>query len=212
MNGDMLTGWWSRRLYLERVEMEIIPAILTSEVQELDLLLRQIRDSKKFERAQIDFVDGEYAGNETIKPVECDLIGYLPLKFDAHLMVVQKNIGKYIKSLFGFDRIIVQMESVSSPENYDCLALDIHSPIEAIEPYLAKLKLINLMAIEPGFGGQGLDPKILEKISYLRNLRSLKHLSFLICVDGGVEKEHFEILEKMGVDEVAVGAKRVLEW
>ena len=192
--------------------MEIIPAILTNNTSELDSLLRQIKDSKKYARVQIDFVDGEYAGNETIKPVECDLIGYLPLKFDAHLMVVQKNIGKYIKSLFGFDRIIVQMESVSSPENYDCLALDIHSPIEAIEPYLAKLKLINLMAIEPGFGGQGLDPKILEKISYLRNLRSLKHLSFLICVDGGVEKEHFEILEKMGVDEVAVGAKRVLEW
>ena len=214
MNGDMLTGWWSRRLYLERVEMEIIPAILTSEVQELDLLLRQIRDSKKFERAQIDFVDGEYAGNETIKPVECDLIGYLPLKFDAHLMVVEDNILQWSKTAekMGFDRIIAQVESISRPEDFACLALDIHSPVDVIKPYLPKLDLVVLMAIEPGFGGQGLDPKILEKISYLRNLRDLGHLSFLICVDGGVEKEHFEILEKMGVDEVAVGAKRVLEW
>ena len=31
-------------------------------------------------------------------------------------------------------------------------------------------------------------------------------------MDGGVEKEHLQMLEDLGVDEVAVGAKRVLEW
>lgn len=99
------------------------------------------------------------------------------------------------------------MESVSRPEDFDCLALDVHSPVEAIEPYLSRLKLVNLMAIEPGFGGQEMDPGILDKVSFLRSLGDFK-----ICVDGGVEQEHLPALRKLGVDEVAVGARRVLEW
>ena len=63
------------------------------------------------------------------------------------------------------------------------------------------------MAIEPGFGGQELDPRIFERVSYLRNLGS-----FVIAVDGGVEKEHVQKFEDLGVDEVVVGAKRLLSW
>lgn len=193
--------------------MQIIPAILTSDPQELDVLLRRIGDSKKYSRVQIDFVDGEYANNKSVNAEECKMVKDYPgIKFDAHLMVVEKNLQSYLNNLVDFDRIIVQMESISHPENYDCLALDIHSPIEAIKPYLPKLKLVNLMSIEPGFGGQEMDPEVLGKISYLRNLRNLGHLGFQICVDGGVEREHLPALRKLGVDEVAVGARRVLEW
>ncbi len=192
--------------------MQVIPAILTSDPVELDELLRQIRDSKKYSRVQIDFVDGEYAANKTIKPMEVEVISFIPLKFDAHLMVVQKNLDNYTKNLFGFDRIIAQMEAISHPEDFVGLALDIHSPVRAIEPYLARLEVVVVMAIEPGFGGQEFDSMTVEKISYLGNLRDLRNLKFKICVDGGVEQEHLPILEKLGVDEVAVGAKRVLEW
>ena len=195
--------------------MQIIPAILTSEVQELDLLLRQIRDSKKFERVQIDFVDGEYAANKSVRVEECKSIReYRDLKFDAHLMVTENNIVEWSKMAqkFGFDRIIAQVESISRPEDFACLALDIHSPVDVIKSYLPKLDLVVLMAIEPGLGGQEFDPKIAEKISYLSNLRNLGHLSFQIAIDGGVEKNHLQMLEDLGVNEVVVGARRVLEW
>lgn len=185
-----------------------MPAILTSDPQELDVLLRQIRDSKKFERVQIDFVDGEYANNKSVRVEECKSISSYPgIKFDAHLMVVEKNLQEYLKDLAKFDRIIVQMESIARPEDFDCLALGIHSPIESIKLYLPKLKLVNLMSIEPGFGGQEFDPGVFKKVSYLRNLGNFK-----IAVDGGVEREHLEKLAGLGVDEVVVGARRVLEW
>lgn len=190
--------------------MEIIPAILTSYPQELDALLRQIRDSKRYSRVQIDFVDGEYADNKSVR-VEDLPAGRQGLEYDAHLMVVEKNLAEYVNGLRGFDRVIVQMESVSHPENFDCLSLDVHSPIEAIEPYLPKLKLVNLMAIEPGFGGQEFSDEVIKKIVYLANKR-LRRYKYRLCVDGGVEQEHLPVLEKLGVDEVAVGAKRVLEW
>ncbi len=194
--------------------MEIIPAILTSEVQELDDLLRKIRDSKKFERVQIDFVDGEYTANKTFKPMEVDIISYLPLKFDAHLMVTENNITEWslMAEKFGFDRIIAQMESISRPEDFSGLALDVHSPVEAIKKYLKNLEIVVVMSVEPGLGGQEFVDEATKHVSYLSNLRDLGNLKFKICVDGGIEKEHLNVLEKLEVDEVAVGAKRVLEW
>ncbi|MEK7090919.1 MAG: hypothetical protein AAB887_00245 [Patescibacteria group bacterium] len=193
--------------------MQIIPAILTSEVQELDSLLRKIRDSQKFERVQIDFVDGEYAKNLTIKPTEIDMVPYLPLKFDAHLMVRGDNALFWGKNAIqmGFERVIMQIESGES-DDYKCVGIDLDTPVETVQKRLKDLELVLLMSVKAGFGNQKFDEVVYGKISYLSNLRSLGNLKFKICVDGGVEQEHLPILEKMGVDEVAVGAKRVLEW
>ncbi len=188
--------------------MDIIPAILTNDPVEMDGWSRKVRDSKKFGRVQIDFIDGKFANNLTIKPSDCDLIPYLPLKFDAHLMVVEDNILNYSKTAekMGFSRIIAQMESILHPEEFTALALDIHSPIEAIKPYLEKVRYVIVMSVEPGFGGQEFMDKAIE------HARELKKLGVRVCVDGGIKKEHLRILEEVGVDEVAVGVNRVLSW
>lgn len=189
--------------------MKIIPAILTNDPEEFTNLLARV--AHKCDRVQVDFVDGEYASSESIKVERCKSIkDYSEIKFDAHLMVTQTNLETYLSELSGFDRIIVQMESISRPEDFDCLALDIHSPIEAIKPYLPNLKLVNLMSIEPGTGGQELEPRIFEQVSYLSNLRYLG--DFRVAVDGGIEQKHLEKLESLGVDEVVVGAARMLSW
>jgi len=194
--------------------MEIIPAILTNDVQELDNLLRRIRDSQKFTRVQIDFIDGEYAANETFKPMEADLIPYSPLKFDAHLMVTENNIVEWSKMAekFGFDRVIAQMESISRPQDFSCLAIDFHSPVTVVRPYLPKLNLVLVMSVEPGFGGQEFVEAAKQDVQELVRLRREKKYNYRICVDGGIEKQHLPELERLGVDEVAVGTKRVLEW
>ena len=186
--------------------MQIIPAILTNNIEEFNNLVMQV--SSKYSRVQVDFIDGEYTNNKSLRVEELESIrNYLKIKFDAHLMVVEKNLQEYLKNLDQFNRIIVQMEGVARPEAYECLALDIHSPIEAVKPYLSNLKYLNLMAIEPGFGGQKLDLGIFERVSYLRKLGN-----FMIAVDGGVEKEHLQKLEELGVDEAVVGARRLLSW
>ena len=66
--------------------------------------------------------------------------------------------------------------------------------------------------LEPGFGGQPFNPEVIDKIKQLNSLRIQSKFKYRICVDGGVEKEHLNELEKAGADEVAVGVKRVLEW
>jgi ribulose-phosphate 3-epimerase len=194
--------------------MKIVPAILTSDVFELDELLRKVRDSKRFERVQIDFIDGEYAANKTIKPSECDLIPYLPLKFDAQLMVTENNVWEWAKyaKVMGFERIIPQVESISEPKKFKALAMDFHSPVKVVEPYLNKLDYVLVMSVEPGFGGQDFVNAALEDVKELNLLKKEKHYKFKIGIDGGIEKIHLEYLESHGVDEVCVGAKRCLEW
>lgn len=188
--------------------MQIVPAILTNDPLEMDMWLRKVRDAKRFERVQIDFIDGEFANNKTFKPMEVDVIPYGPLKFDAHLMVTENNITEWsmMAKKFGFERIIAQMESIAHPEEFAALALDVHSPVAALKPYLPKLEYVVVMAVEPGFGGQEFVDKALDHV------REIKKYSVRVCVDGGVEREHLKILESFGVDEVAVGVKRVLEW
>ena len=157
---------------------------------------------------QIDFIDGEFAANRTIKPTECDLIPYLPLRFDAHLMVTENNVLEWSKAAekMGFERVIPQLENISRPEEFSALALDLETSVEKIEPYLGNLDLVLVMSVKAGFGGQEFDEVVYEKI------RALKKRGVRICVDGGVDQEHLPILENLGVDEVAVGAKRVLSW
>lgn len=209
----MQTDWWNRRLYLEIVSMQIIPAILTSDVQELDSLLREIRDSQKFERVQIDFVDGVFANNLTIKPTEVDMVPYLPLKFDAHLMVKGDNVlfwGKNATQM-GFDKVIMQVESGDS-DDYKCVGIDLDTPVEVVQKRLSDLELVLLMSVKAGFGNQKFDDEVIGKIRQIWQMREIGRHDFKICVDGGIEPKHLPILEKLGVDEVAVGARRVLEW
>ena len=79
--------------------MEIIPAILTSKPGEVRGWLRRVAAAGKFRRVQIDFVDGEYADNRSIKVEECGSIrNYSGIKFDAHLMVVEKNVREYAQA------------------------------------------------------------------------------------------------------------------
>lgn len=194
--------------------MQLIPAILTDDPMEARHLIEEVQKSGKFLRVQVDFVDGEYNNNLTISPGDLLVSEFNRLKFDAHLMVVEKNIGRFVNEaeVAGYERIISQVESISKPENFSGLAIDVHSPVAAIEPYLANLDVVIVMAVEPGFGGQSFDDDVIESLKRLNRLRRENRYQFRICVDGGVQKEHLEWLEEAGVDELAVGAKRLLGW
>lgn len=194
--------------------MQIIPAILSDEIGEARELILKVKEAGGFGRVQVDFVDGEYNNNMTFLPGDILVSEFERLKFDAHLMVTQNNINQWSNEaeIAGYDRIISQAESISKPEDFRALALDVHSPVAVIEPHLKNLELVIVMAVEPGFGGQEFDDEVIKKIKRLSELRKENNYSFRMCVDGGVQKEHLHILEEAGADEVAVGAARALQW
>jgi len=192
--------------------MQIIPAILNDDPGEARDLIAKVKESGKFDRVQVDFVDGEYNNNKTFLPGDLLVSEFAGFKFDAHLMVTQKNIDGWANEaeVAGYERIIPQLESISHPEEFLGLAMDVHSPVAAIEPYLDGLEVVIVMAIEPGFGGQSFSDEAIKSIKRLGEIRNQFKYKFRICVDGGIQREDLQLLEQAGADEVAIGAKRLL--
>jgi len=193
--------------------MEIIPAILTSDARELDRYLKILRDSKKYQRVQVDFIDGKYAKNLTIRPAEADLIPYLPLRYDAHLMVVEDNAMAWSRTAkaMGFEHVIMQVEKIKKPQQFSCLAFDLNTPFD---PRLISkdTEMLLFMSVPAGFGGQEFDEKVFEKLKTASEWRNINNLQFEICIDGGIDQQHIRQLEELGADSVAVGVERVLSW
>ena len=83
------------------------------------------------------------------------------------------------------------------------MSLDLHTPIQELEDYLAELEIVQLMAIEAGFQGQEFQDIVLKKIQMTKS-KIKKHIELI--VDGGVKLEHLEQLKQVGVDGVTVGS------
>jgi ribulose-phosphate 3-epimerase len=202
--------------------MQIIPAILTDDIQEYkDEVEGVVRDGK-YERIQVDFVEKQF-DNKTIRVIDTYPAELKPLTCDAHLMTDSRDIETDVAEarMVGYKRIIAQVELLESQteflawtDGYDRgLAVDLDTGVEQIDDeVLSQLDVVLLMAVEAGFGGQVFDNRVLGKIKELADIRKNMNLKFRICVDGGVEKLHLAMLEELGVDEVAVGVKRMLGW
>ena len=81
------------------------------------------------------------------------------------------------------------------------IALKPGSPLDLAEPYLEKADLVLMMTVEPGFGGQKLDARVISKI------RSLKDSGFKgeIEADGGIREDNLEMLVSNGLTVAVMG-------
>jgi ribulose-phosphate 3-epimerase len=86
------------------------------------------------------------------------------------------------------------------------IALNPHTPPEAIEFLLEDLDMVLLMSVNPGFGGQKFIPSVLEKAVRLKKMIERRNPSCLIEVDGGVNDKNIHSLKEAGVDIVVAGS------
>lgn len=202
--------------------ISIIPSILTNNPQELRELIRQTEGV--VERVHVDIIDGVFANNRTIDPLDLRDIE-TNLKLDFHLMVkepinwVEKCVsaGADKRSLRSSDlRIISHIEQMSSQFEYVGkvkevgasvgLAIDLKTKVSELDTtILDNLDVIVLMSVPAGFGGQKFEPKTLEKIIELEEVRSSNETSYRICIDGGVTIDNIRKVVENGVEEVAIG-------
>ena len=81
------------------------------------------------------------------------------------------------------------------------IALRPSSPIELVNPYLDKTDLALMMTVEPGFGGQKLDPRVIGKI------RAIKDNGYQgeIEADGGIHEDNLGLLTVNGLSVAVMG-------
>lgn len=85
------------------------------------------------------------------------------------------------------------------------VAVNPHTPVEALKDILADIDLVCLMSVNPGFGGQSFIPHTLNKIKQLREMIDERALNVKIEIDGGVTLENAKTILNAGADVLVAG-------
>ena len=73
-------------------------------------------------------------------------------------------------------------------------------PLDVLEYLMAKVDLILLMSVNPGFGGQSFIPSTLTKLKKVRKLIDDSGYDIRLAVDGGVKDSNIKEIKEAGAD------------
>ncbi len=165
----------------------------------------------------LDIMDGRFVPNLTFGPkMVADLRSSSSLFFDAHLMTVEPEslVDGFIEA--GADAITFHIEScvhahrlidrIKAAGRKAGVSLVPSTPVEAIVEAMRWVDLVLVMTVDPGFGGQKLIPRCVEKVAAIREFRDREGLSFGIAVDGGVNADTAPGVVAAGADVLVMGS------
>jgi len=165
----------------------------------------------------VDVMDGHFVPNLTMGPniVEaCRRVTNLPL--DVHLMIEkpEKLLANFAQA--GASRLTVHVETC--PHIHQTLnsikklgisagiTLNPGTPLASITEVIDEVDLILIMTVNPGFGGQQLIKKTLQKITVARELQTQHHgHPVYIEVDGGIDSTTIKDAAHAGANVFVAG-------
>ena len=202
---------------MAKQENILAPSILSADFarlgEEVDAVITAGADWVHF-----DVMDNHYVPNLTIGPMVCSALRDhgVNAPIDVHLMVkpVDSLIEDFAKA--GATYISFHPEasdhvdrSLQLVKKYGCktgLVLNPSTSLNLLENCWAKLDMVLLMSVNPGFGGQNFIPSVLDKISTLRQSIDDKNLNIRLEVDGGIKLDNIAEVSKAGADTFVSGS------
>jgi ribulose-phosphate 3-epimerase len=150
------------------------------------------------EGIQVDVMDGRFVPNITFGPgVVRALRNAVRLTIDVHLMIVEPE--RYLEEFAeaGADRLLVHQEActhlhrtlqtIRELGREAGVAINPGTPLSVLEEALDMVDIIQVMTVNPGFGGQEFIHTQLDKIRRLRQILDERGFSTPIAVDGGID-------------------------
>ncbi|GAB4224458.1 MAG: ribulose-phosphate 3-epimerase [Spirochaetales bacterium] len=165
----------------------------------------------------VDVMDGCFVPNLTFGPkmVE-DIRKYSVLPFDVHLMTVNPDqlirpfaeagadsITFHLEAVIHAHRTIMQIKETGKKAGVSIVP---STPAFLLQELLGELDLVLVMTVNPGFGGQKLIPSCLEKVRHLHRVREEKGYSYLIAVDGGINRVTAPQAVEAGANVLVLGS------
>jgi ribulose-phosphate 3-epimerase len=166
---------------------------------------------------QIDVMDGRFVPNINFGPgVVSALRPLVKITLDVHLMIVEPERYLGIFAEAGADRIIVHQEACVNVhralETIRELGIEAGVTINpgthlnAIEEVLDIADFIQIMTVNPGFGGQKFIHSQLDKIRRLRRILDERNSHIPIAVDGGVDTTTAPLVVNAGATVLVAGS------
>ncbi len=162
-----------------------------------------------------DVMDGHFVDNISFGSAFVEAASrHTALPLDVHLMITNPDryIDRYLPVAHSVD---IHLEADADvPETLlriraagkkAGLAINPHTPIGSIEPYLGQFDILLVMTVEPGFGGQPFMESMLPKIRTASELRKTHGLNFPITVDGGINVETGRHCREAGANVMVAG-------
>lgn len=165
---------------------------------------------------QVDVMDGRFVPNISFGP---DLVKtlkkVLKIKVDAHLMVLdpERLIPRFADA--GAGRIVVHQEackqvhrtlqSIKELGVEAGIALNPGTPLSLIEEVLDLVDVVQIMTVNPGFGGQKFIMSQLRKIRYMRMILKDRGQDLPIAVDGGINGITAAVAVEAGANILVAG-------
>lgn len=172
-------------------------------------------DNLNIDYLHIDIMDGIFVQNKTWNYKEINpLIKDTKTKKDIHLMV--HDVKQYIDEfkIINPDIITFHYEATDTPldlikyiKNINIkvgISIKPDTEVNKIIPLLKEVDLVLVMSVEPGKGGQKFLENSINKINELYNIRKENNYHYLIEVDGGINNETKNKVQK--ADILVVGS------
>jgi len=166
---------------------------------------------------QVDVMDGRFVPNITFgQGIVRALRGVVSVTLDIHLMVVEpeRYIEEFIEA--GADRLFVHYEACTHLHRTLChirelgaeagVAINPATPAIVLEEVLDAADIIQVMTVNPGFGGQEFISSQLDKIRRIREMADQRGLGLPIAVDGGVDTGTAPLMVSAGATVLVAGS------
>lgn len=194
----------------------IEPSILSADLTRLGEQVREA-EAAGAEAIQIDVMDGRFVPNITFgQGTVVALRAITPMFLDVHLMIVEpeKYLTEFAKA--GANRLIVHQEAC--PHLHRTLqtirglhietgvALNPGTPLCMLEGVWDLVDVVQIMTVNPGFGGQAFIHSQLDKIRALRQIITARSMNIRIAVDGGIDVTTAPLVVEAGATILVAGS------
>jgi len=166
---------------------------------------------------QVDVMDGRFVPNITFGPgIVRALRPLVGVTLDADLMIVkpERHLAAFADA--GTDRITVHWEACTHPHRVlrsirelgveVGVAISPGTSLSAVEELLELVDLVQIMTVDPGWGGQPFLHSQLDKIRRLRRVLDERGLDIPIGVDGGVKLDTVPLVVEAGAAVLVSGS------